>query len=266
MKHLADLVRVLASKGLTAADVADVLEAMSGPVPAYGMEAATLNADLLKEDRRRRDTERKRAKRAAARSEIPAEIPAEMSALSAECPRTNADTPRETSADTADTSADSADKSPLPLPLPPSPQTPQPPAPTPTPATETRVCTHEGDTPQVGKPRKARKGEKLTIVPEGWAPNERHVARVAELGLTRDEANVELAKFREWEFRDPKTNFDLAFHRWLRTAAERKGAGHGRGSPDLVDRNLGRWTATIRPMAEGAAQALDRRRGRGGGD
>lgn len=81
----AALVRKLGEKGMSPADIADVLEAMQGPVPAYAMEATTMNERMLRDlekvrQRRERDRDRKRAA-------ISAEIP-RNSVESAETPET----------------------------------------------------------------------------------------------------------------------------------------------------------------------------------
>lgn len=90
--NLAALIRKLDEKGMSVADIADIIEGMSAPVPAYGMEATTLNAAQLKalasiEKRRAYDRERKRNStgKSAETAETPpepvetAEIPAEPS-------------------------------------------------------------------------------------------------------------------------------------------------------------------------------------------
>lgn len=47
----AQLVRALGAKGMSPDEIADIIEAMTGPVPAYGMEATTLNARQLRNQR-----------------------------------------------------------------------------------------------------------------------------------------------------------------------------------------------------------------------
>lgn len=73
-----------------------------------------------------------------------------------------------------------------------------------------------GASPQPEKRRKQR------FVPVSWHPSESHFAKARELGLSDDQFTIELAKFREWEFKDGKTDFDRAFHRWLREAVKRQ--------------------------------------------
>lgn len=53
------------------------------------------------------------------------------------------------------------------------------------------------------------------FVPDDWHPNAAHFAKAAERGVNID---VEVEKFRLHEFRDPKSDFDRAFHRWLNNA------------------------------------------------
>ena len=59
------------------------------------------------------------------------------------------------------------------------------------------------------------RARKWTIVPSDWEPKDAHRAKARELSVDFDK---ELADFRLWEFKTPKSNADLAFHRWLRTA------------------------------------------------
>lgn len=69
------------------------------------------------------------------------------------------------------------------------------------------------------------------FVPDSWTPNEKHAAKALSLGLDLQEVTE---GFRLHEFKDPKSDFDLAFHRWLRTAstyAPRK--SHDRSSAKL---------------------------------
>lgn len=54
------------------------------------------------------------------------------------------------------------------------------------------------------------------FVPADWKPNDKHGAKALSLGLDLHE---QAEAFRDHEFRDPKSDFDLAFHRWLRTAS-----------------------------------------------
>lgn len=60
-------------------------------------------------------------------------------------------------------------------------------------------------------PRK--RGSKF--VPTSWEPKPAHVLKAQTLGLDLHE---QAAAFRDFEFRDAKSDFDLAFHRWLRNA------------------------------------------------
>lgn len=66
------------------------------------------------------------------------------------------------------------------------------------------------------------------FVPENWSPTEAHVTKAADLGVDLA-AQVEL--FRLHEFRDPKSNFDMAFHRWLRNAPSFAGRAANQNAP-----------------------------------
>jgi len=52
-------------------------------------------------------------------------------------------------------------------------------------------------------------------VPASWEPNDKHRALARKHGV---DFELELEKFRDHEFKEPKTKADLAFNRWLRTA------------------------------------------------
>lgn len=64
-----------------------------------------------------------------------------------------------------------------------------------------------------GAAREPKRRERF--VPDSWKPNDAHRAKAAEFG--RDMTAEEQA-FREFEFKDAKSDFDRAFHRWLRHA------------------------------------------------
>jgi hypothetical protein len=88
--------------------------------------------------------------------------------------------------------------------------------------TETKTSTEtktERTTSTDGAPDKPAPKRKKgwRFVPDDWQPSDRHIelARTLDVVLSR-----EVAKFRDHEFKDPKTDADRAFSRWLRTAAE----------------------------------------------
>ena len=82
-------------------------------------------------------------------------------------------------------------------------------------ATETLTLTED----QKKTPR-APKRASWRFCPEDWAPKPGHLSLAAELRL---QIEREVTAFREWEFKEPKTDADKAFFRWLRTSAERAG-------------------------------------------
>ena len=95
--------------------------------------------------------------------------------------------------------------------------------------------------PPPSRPAKVR-GAKF--VPEDWQPSAAHIAKAADLRVNLDR---EVERFRLHEFKDPKSNFDLAFHRWLNNAAD------GFGAPPVQSRAGGRrepWNA-LDQAAEG---------------
>jgi len=82
---------------------------------------------------------------------------------------------------------------------------------------------------------------KMHLVPDDWEPKDAHREKVSAFGWPDGIFEEQLARFREWEFAAGKTDFDRAFHRWLRThnddlkgrsndyRSNRFGAGSGPG-------------------------------------
>jgi hypothetical protein len=81
----------------------------------------------------------------------------------------------------------------------------------------------------VSKPaREAKpKPRKWTFVPADWQPNDEHRKRARMLRVSLDE---EVQKFRDHEFKEPKSDADRAFNRWLRMAANGFGSGPAPGA------------------------------------
>ncbi len=82
---------------------------------------------------------------------------------------------------------------------------------------------------QEGK-KETRTSKPWRICPEKWQPTEKHRTLALELQVSMDH---EETKFREHEFKVPKTDADRAFFRWLRTAATgpvHNGNGNGHRS------------------------------------
>lgn len=77
--------------------------------------------------------------------------------------------------------------------------------------------------------------------PDDWMPNEKHFALAAEFGVN---LSVEESKFRDHEFKNPKTDADRAFSRWLRQAKEFGNPLGKRGNPTE------RVQAGVQSMAE----------------
>lgn len=65
------------------------------------------------------------------------------------------------------------------------------------------------------KPPKAARPRGWRVVPKDWQPNAAHRAKAEALGV---DLELEVAKFQEWEFKEDRSDADLAFHRWLRNA------------------------------------------------
>ena len=79
------------------------------------------------------------------------------------------------------------------------------------------------------------------FVPTDWSPKPAHAQKAQTLGLDLHE---QAEAFRDFEFRDPKQDFDLAFHRWLRNA---KKFSHDR--PDRFTAQSDHLAAIGRAMA-----------------
>lgn len=84
------------------------------------------------------------------------------------------------------------------------------------------------DPPKAKRTRMPRNGfPRSTRCPEDWGPKDRHRELVLELGMHPRTAQLELAKFRDFEFKSPgNSDWDAAFRNWLRNAAQRNGGRH----------------------------------------
>lgn len=106
---------------------------------------------------------------------------------------------------------------------------------------------------------------KRNTVPEDWEIKDAHREKVIAFAWPDGMLDEQADRFREWEFRDPKTNFDLAFHRWLRQENDRlKGRGNEYGSQPGNAGAPPRRGSTPREerlgaLQRGAMAALDRR-------
>lgn len=89
-------------------------------------------------------------------------------------------------------------------------------------STEYRVQRTKDKELKVRKRASTPKAKKWTVVPEAWEPGESHRDKAKGLRLPFDK---EVSKFKLWEFKDPKSDADRAFHRWLDMASERQAAG-----------------------------------------
>jgi hypothetical protein len=72
----------------------------------------------------------------------------------------------------------------------------------------------ETDPPSEPK-RAAKRERRWTRVPADWQPNERHKTLAAQ---HRKDLAAEVEKFRDHEFRTPRTDADAAFRNWLRSS------------------------------------------------
>jgi hypothetical protein len=77
-------------------------------------------------------------------------------------------------------------------------------------------------------PKTKRRGALWHRVPESWNPDEKTLA--VTRALLTDRFEIELQKFRDWEFKDGKSDADAAWRNWARRAAE-QGPGTGSRGP-----------------------------------
>lgn len=81
--------------------------------------------------------------------------------------------------------------------------------------TEQKIATNVAISPE-----KKTRSKSFRFVPEDWRPGETHGATAKAEGMDRDAYVYQVQRFREFEFKKPITNLDLAFHRWLRNTKE----------------------------------------------
>lgn len=98
------------------------------------------------------------------------------------------------------------------------------------------------ESPAAGAAR--TKSRRWSRVPKDWQPKPDHAGLAMDLGVPLDE---EAAKFRDHEFRTPKSDADAAFRNWLRESLNRRRAAIAArpigGSPraaDQLERQLAR--------------------------
>ncbi len=77
---------------------------------------------------------------------------------------------------------------------------------------------------RIAKPKPAR----WRRVPADWNPNDGHAELARQLQVA---IATELPKFRDYEFRDPKSDADAAFRTWLRNASEFGSRGRQQARP-----------------------------------
>ena len=114
--------------------------------------------------------------------------------------------------------------------------------------------------PQGAKPKRTKRA-KLNICPPDWNPTEDHRIKAVVLGLSLAQFEGCEASFREWEFKDGKSDFNLAFHRWLRTEATRSGTPNGTGPQPRGRWQLDRERKTSQ-LVEGTLDFVNRGGGR----
>lgn len=99
---------------------------------------------------------------------------------------------------------------------------------------------------------------KQNAAPADWAPKDAHREKVDAFGWPSGMLEEQAERFREWEFREPKTDFDLAFHRWLRTENDRlKGRSNVAGSGTAPRGGTTPRQDRLGAMQRGAMAAVD---------
>lgn len=68
--------------------------------------------------------------------------------------------------------------------------------------------------------RKPKRGPLSHFVPETWAPTDKHRERAKAMSTSAFDAEV--SKFRNWEFKTPRSDWNRAFTNWLDSALERQ--------------------------------------------
>jgi hypothetical protein len=98
----------------------------------------------------------------------------------------------------------------------------------------------EADQPPNGG--RARKPRRARIAPQSFEPSDAHRKLASELGVNIE---AECRKFKDWEFKDPKSDWSRAFFRWIRTAKEMGSNGTSR-KPEPKQPNSGYRSPTTR--------------------
>ena len=106
------------------------------------------------------------------------------------------------------------------------------------------------------------------FVPGGWTPTGSHRVKALSLGFTDAEFDDLADGFRHHEFDKPKSDFDLAFHTWIRNAAKFKrerNDRHDRNVPAAPQRRPTQRDENLASVQRGFMAALDGRGLEGGG-
>lgn len=90
-------------------------------------------------------------------------------------------------------------------------------------------------------------GRRWRFVPNDWKPTEKHAALAKQLHV---DLAAEEARFRDHEFKDPKSDADRAFSRWLRTAPQYVNGASRNGRHAPPDTGVVRRFEPPPPLAE----------------
>jgi hypothetical protein len=84
-------------------------------------------------------------------------------------------------------------------------------------APESGIQSEAVERPRARRSPKPPKPKPERFVPDDWQPNETHLEKARELGVL---IHVEVQRFRCYEFKTPKTDWNRAFHGWLARAGQ----------------------------------------------
>lgn len=86
--------------------------------------------------------------------------------------------------------------------------------------------------------------------PKDWQPSPSVMNLGSELGLTIEDIAVEIAKMRDWEFKDPHSDWDATARTWLRGSIERRGNPGSRAPYTPISKSAALVAEADRNLAE----------------
>ena len=89
------------------------------------------------------------------------------------------------------------------------------------------------------KGKRSRRGTLSHFVPDTWSPSQSHQNKALSSGRTDSWFDTQVGKFRNWEFKTPRSDWDRAFHNWLDGAIERTIAKNDGRRPRVEEDDAG---------------------------